>query len=110
MSSPSLALVCVVSSLLESEVESQENVKAFLAEIEMMKRVSKGNNSHVVKMVGCVTLSIPLALILEYVPQGNLRDYLRTARRKVGISCLKAEIHAHLNVYFPWAVWYGDGK
>jgi proto-oncogene tyrosine-protein kinase Ret len=67
------------------EVESQENIKAFLAEIELMKKVSEGNNSHVVKMVGCVTLSIPLALILEYVPQGNLRDYLKTARTKCGM-------------------------
>ena len=68
------------------DINSRDDAEAFLAEIEMMKRVSEGNNSHVVKMVGCVTLSIPLALILEYVPQGNLRDYLRTARRNVCIG------------------------
>ena len=71
-----------MSSFLD--INSRDDAEAFLAEIEMMKRVSEGNNSHVVKMVGCVTLSIPLALILEYVPQGNLRDYLRTAKTTVG--------------------------
>ena len=71
-----------MSSFLD--INSRDDAEAFLAEIEMMKRVSEGKNSHVVKMVGCVTLSIPLALILEYVPQGNLRDYLRTAKTTVG--------------------------
>ena len=49
----------------------------------MMKKVSAGNNPHVVKMVGCVTLSSPVMLLLEYVPHGNLRDYLRKSRPNV---------------------------
>ena len=44
----------------------------------MMKKVSEGSNPHVVKMVGCVTMSVPLALVLEYITLGNLRDYLKS--------------------------------
>ena len=56
---------------------TSEDVEAFLSEIEMMKKVSNGNNPHIVKMLGCVTSSTPAILLLEYVPHGNLRDYLR---------------------------------
>ena len=90
-----------------SDVSLKDNVEAFLAEIEMVKRVSEGNNSHVVKMVGCVTMSIPLALILEYVPQGNLQDYLRTTKTNVGISTsiivtvVNANFNYKLLYFFP---------
>ena len=49
----------------------------------MMKSVASGTNIHVVKMVGCVTIQEPLALILEFIPYGNLLDYLRTNRKLV---------------------------
>ena len=55
----------------------------FLQEIEMMKKVSEGQNPHVVSMVGCVTLQEPLSLITEFVPYGNLLQYLRTNQRLV---------------------------
>ena len=54
-----------------------------------MKRVSEGNNPHVVKMVGCVATMLPLALLLEYVPHGNLREFLKHCKsmNQVGGWC-----------------------
>ena len=57
----------------------------FLQEIEMMKKVSEGQNPHVVAMVGCVTVQEPLSLITEFVPYGNLLSYLRTNRQMVHV-------------------------
>jgi hypothetical protein len=54
-----------------------EDIEAFLSEIQTMKKVSEGNNPHIVRMLGCVTASIPAALLLEYVPHGNLRTFLQ---------------------------------
>ena len=51
--------------------------KDFLAEIEMMKKISEGHNPHVVAMLGCVTTQEPLWLVLEFVQLGNLLNYLR---------------------------------
>ena len=55
----------------------------FLQEISMMKKVASGKNPYVVNMVGCCTQQEPLALVLEYVPNGNLLDYLREMRTAV---------------------------
>ena len=52
--------------------------KLFMDEIQVMKRVSDGNNvnPHVLKMIGCVTTTHPMMLLLQFVPHGNLRNYL----------------------------------
>ena len=55
----------------------------FLQEISMMKKVASGKNPYVVNMVGCCTQQEPLALVLQYVPNGNLLDYLREMRTAV---------------------------
>ena len=49
-------------------------------EIKMMKRVSDGTNPHILKMLGCVTATFPKMLILQFVPHGNLKDYLRAMK------------------------------
>ena len=56
----------------------------FLAEIDMMKKIAEGYNTHIVNMVGCVTLMEPLCLITEFVPFGDLLSYLKYQRKKVG--------------------------
>ena len=66
-------------TLIVIDTSSREDLETFLSEIEMTKKVSEGSNTHVVKMVGCVTMSVPLALVLEYITHGNLRDYLKSA-------------------------------
>ena len=68
---------CRIESAKGSERQS------FLSEIEMMKKVSEGQNPHVVGLLGCVTIQEPLCLITEFVKYGDLLSYLRTNRRKV---------------------------
>ena len=49
-------------------------------EINVMKRVSDDNNPHVLKMLGCITTTFPMMLILQLVPHGNLKNYLRAMK------------------------------
>ena len=69
---------------LDSPVASEK--ENFHKEIEMMKEVSSGENAlrqFVVNMVGCVTISEPMLLVLEFVSHGDLQSYLRAMRKKV---------------------------
>ena len=54
----------------------------------MMKKIAEGYNTHIVNMVGCVTLQEPLCLITEFVPYGDLLSYLKYQRKKVGIESM----------------------
>ena len=58
-------------------------VDNFLEEIGMMKKVSTGECCHVVQMVGCVSTALPLALVMEFVPFGDLLSYLKYWRKNV---------------------------
>lgn len=49
----------------------------------MMKKVSEGQNPHVVTLIGCVTVQEPLCIVTEYVKYGDLLTYLRTNRQLV---------------------------
>ena len=57
---------------------SVEECKLFSDEIDVMKKVSDGSNPHVLQMIGCVTVTFPMMLLLQFVPNGNLQDYLRS--------------------------------
>ena len=46
-------------------------------EIRVMKRVSDSKCPHVLQMIGCVTSTLPPMILLELLPHGNLKDYLR---------------------------------
>ena len=48
-----------------------------------MKKIAFGGCPYVVNMVGCCTTQEPLALVLEYLSQGDLLDYLRKHRKQV---------------------------
>ena len=63
-----------------SDNSSAEEKQLFTDEINVMKRVSDGNNPHVLKMLGCVTATNPMMLVLQFVPQGNLKNYLRAMK------------------------------
>ena len=76
-------LICTGNGLSLKDVEN------FLSEIKLLKKISSECNAHVVRMVGCVTLSAPVSLLLEYVPFGNLRDWLRFWKEEV---CLYVHI------------------
>ena len=70
--------------LLQFVAEANAALKSdFLKEIATMKKITMGNCPYVVNMVGCCTLQEPLALVLEYIPNGDLLTYLRTIRKLV---------------------------
>ncbi|XP_068685573.1 fibroblast growth factor receptor 3-like [Montipora foliosa] len=52
--------------------------KDLLSELEVMKTLKP--HPHVIKLIGCVTQSEPLLVLIEYVPYGDLLDYLRKSR------------------------------
>lgn len=58
----------------------------FMEEIDVMKKVSDDNNPHVLQMIGCVTTTLPMMLLLQFVPNGSLQDYLRASRITAGVS------------------------
>jgi serine/threonine protein kinase len=57
--------------------------KVFLQEMRIMKLLSSLPNRHVVALLGQVTQDDPILLLTEYMPNGNLRDYLYDARKGV---------------------------
>jgi len=46
-----------------------------LREIALMKNI--GQHGNIVSMVGACTARRPIALIMEYVPYGNLQNFLK---------------------------------
>jgi len=83
--------------LLQFVAEANAALKSdFLKEIATMKKITMGNCPYVVNMVGCCTLQEPLALVLEYIPNGDLLTYLRTIRKLVS-KCIC--IHTYVCMY-----------
>ncbi|KAJ8308507.1 hypothetical protein KUTeg_013381 [Tegillarca granosa] len=62
-----------------------------LAEINLMKRI--GSHPNIVSMIGACTLSEPIALVMEYIPYGNLQNFLKKCRlegelqKRTGCPC-----------------------
>ena len=80
----SLSVCDCACLLLQFVAEANAALKSdFLKEIATMKKITMGNCPYVVNMVGCCTLQEPLALVLEYIPNGDLLTYLRTIRKLV---------------------------
>ena len=66
---------------------SSDNERSlFTDEINVMKRVSDGINPHVLKMIGCVTTTQPMMLVMQFVPNGSLKDYLRAKKGAIEVS------------------------
>lgn len=59
----------------------EEEIEGFKMEINFMKTL--GRHENVVTILGCCTLYPPLCLIVEYVPYGDLLQYLRNLRNTV---------------------------
>lgn len=70
-----------------SEPVTEKSVEDFIAEIELMKKI--GEHENIIQMLGCCTLTLPIGLIMEYAPHGNLLTYLRTVKTKVCIDIMK---------------------
>jgi len=60
------------------EGHSDEDVKDLISELELMKQV--GTHDNIINLLGCCSEDGPLYVIVEYVPHGNLRDFLRNHR------------------------------
>ena len=61
--------------------EDQDARNQFLEEIELMKAI--GSHKNVVSMLGCCVISEPIFLLLEYLPFGDLQNWLRNKRLEV---------------------------
>ena len=60
---------------------SEDQKQEFLHEIEQMKLL--GRHQNIVSLVGCCTLQERKFLVIEYVPFGDLLQWLRRRRRSV---------------------------
>ena len=60
---------------------SEGQKEEFLQEIEQMKLL--GAHQNIVSLVGCCTLQERKFLVIEYVPFGDLLQWLRRKRRSV---------------------------
>ena len=67
-----------------AKADSNER-RDFVNEIDMMKKVAKGNNPHVIGLIGCVTVEEPLCLVTEYLKYGDLQSYLHSIKKEVGL-------------------------
>lgn len=68
-------------------------------EVNLMKQIGKHPN--IVSMIGACTLKEPLALVMEYMPYGNLQNFLRRCRlegelQRTDDSCCEL-IYSQLN-------------
>ena len=64
-------------------------------EINVMKRVSDGINPHILKMIGCITATQPMMLIMQFVPHGSLKDYLRAKKGVAEVRNTETFILSH---------------
>ncbi|XP_054264255.1 angiopoietin-1 receptor-like [Macrosteles quadrilineatus] len=63
------------------EKANREEREEFLEEIGMLKKV--GNHPNIVSLLGCCTLKADVCMVMEYVPCGDLLNYLRSLRRSL---------------------------
>ena len=54
-----------------------------MRQLDMMNKVAKGNNTHVVGLIGCVTVEKPLCLMIQYLEYGDLQSYLHSNKKGV---------------------------
>ena len=59
--------------------EDQTDVVEFLKEAELMKKIQHKN---LVKLMGVCTRESPIYIITEFMPLGNLLEYLRRAEKR----------------------------
>ncbi|XP_044170110.1 tyrosine kinase receptor Cad96Ca-like [Acropora millepora] len=67
----------VAVKMLKESAQDIER-KDLFSELEVMKKLKP--HPHVIKLLGCVTITDPVLVIIEYVPYGDLLGYLRKSR------------------------------
>ncbi|CAH0677611.1 unnamed protein product [Spodoptera exigua] len=73
---PGMQSVVAVKMLKEGHTDAE--MMALVSEMEMMKMIGKHVN--IINLLGCCTQDGPLYVIVEYAPNGNLREFLRNHR------------------------------
>ncbi|CAN0853626.1 Integrin-linked protein kinase 1 [Linum grandiflorum] len=63
-----------VKMLGEEVLSDEEKVKAFRDELDLLQKLRHPN---VVQFLGAVTQSSPMMIVTEYLPKGDLREYLK---------------------------------
>jgi len=72
---------------LSLDTTDEEARSQFLEEIEIMKAI--GSHKNIVSMLGCWVHSDPIFLMLEYVPYGDLKHWLRNKRIQVDFTLIR---------------------
>jgi len=67
-----LSLVAVVCAAVDALPSHRDEL---LREIKLMKQI--GYHANIVALVGACTVCDPIALIMEYMPYGNLQSFLQ---------------------------------
>ena len=72
-----------IFSFFLSERAGEEGKRQFLQEIDLMNEI--GSHRNVLSMLGYWIKSEPIMIIMEYVPHGDLLQWLRNKRQQVSI-------------------------
>ena len=96
MHSMCVAGVHAIILTLHSVAEANATLKTdFLKEIATVKKITQSNCPYFVNMVG-YCMQEPLALVLEYIPNGDLLTYLRTMRKLVSVYQVDHALFAYI--------------
>ena len=58
-----------------------------------MKKVSTTVNNHIVQLIGYVLLEEPIAMVMEYVPFGDLHSNLIKWKEQVQLTYCVTDVH-----------------
>ena len=72
-----------VAVKVTNDSNSNSARRAFADEMKTMKQLCQVPHRNIVQLLGQVTQDDPLLLVMEYVSNGNLRDYLHEARQAI---------------------------
>ena len=77
----------LICNNLHVALANEQDKEQFLEEIDLMKQI--GYHANVLGMIGFWTRSEPFLLLLEYVPCGDLLNWLREKRKQVRFAYLR---------------------
>ena len=81
LSYPSILVFLLLLLFFFLENAGEEEKRQFLQEIDLMKDV--GSHPNILSIFGFWVRSEPIMLIMEYVPDGDLLQWLRNKRQQV---------------------------
>ncbi|KAK4749824.1 hypothetical protein SAY87_027273 [Trapa incisa] len=101
----------VAVKTLRQELFTDDNkIKAFMDELSLLQKLRHPN---IVQFLGAVTQSIPMMIVTEYLPKGDLREYLRQRGALRPITAVKFALDIarglnYLHEHKPEAVVHRD--